>query len=307
VKPVAVIDIGSNTLKNLVARSDAKGRLHTLYQQTEEIRLSRNMDSNLALSEFAMNEACAGVQTLLKATQLYAPAQTIAVATSAVRDASNADVFLRKIQAACGLSVRVLTGEEEASLTARGVATDPVIAQLAQFNLTDLGGGSLECVRVQDKAVTRAESFPLGAVRLTRAFIEPPEDKPPEDLRARVRQRVQACLKDFCFAHGPLVGTGGAFNAARAILFPGTDFSQAGELDAHALEGLCAQMCALSLAERCQSFPRLSPARADIMPAALCVILEMMQLAEVESVVTTLRNLRYGIADAFLRGEWTTL
>ena len=88
------------------------------------------------------------------------------VATSAVRDASNQDQFLEEVAHEAASPLRVLSEKEEATLIGRGIACDPYLPNPKCFCALDIGGGSLECIKYQDRDVTEGISLPIGAVRL---------------------------------------------------------------------------------------------------------------------------------------------
>ena len=302
-KTVAVIDVGSNTIKNLVAEKNAETNIAPVFERTEEVRLSKNLSDSGELDPSAIDAVCEAVSRLIADTTPFAPEKIACVATSAVREAPNRNLFLAKIQKTCGIAAQVFSGEQEARFVARGVATEPALKNVDSFNLADLGGGSLECVRIESRIPACAKSFPLGAVRLTRKFVSSPDEPVPENLWDNALSLANSFLKGFPFANSMLVGTGGAFNAARAIFSPQKNLSTAGELTFEQIESLYRILAPLTWAERCKKFPALSPARADIMPAALAVIAATMKAAKTPALLHTLRNLRYGVADALLNGE----
>ncbi len=297
-KRVRVIDIGSNTIKSLVAEGGTTAETSALFQDAKETRLSCGMSADGTLVEAAMNAATAAVSQLLN--DGFPVDETLLIATSAVREAPNRAVFLKKIFDACALKVHTLSGEEEAALSARGVCTDPALKSQQNFQLLDMGGGSLEIVKIKAKKISAAASFSLGAVRLTRQFLPDPQTPAPENLPKTIAQETRDRLKDF-LEPSQLVGTGGAFTVARAILAPQAGFETAHELQINQIQSLYEKIAPLSVPERCAHFPALPPSRADIMPAALCVIIEAMRLAKQKAILHTLRNLRWGTADQWLK------
>ncbi len=300
-KRVAVIDIGSNTVKILVAAQDpSTDGVVPLFERTEETRLSAGISPIGVLHQRSMRAVYQAVQRLAQEAVPFRPDQTLAVATSVVREAPNRNEFLVLIQKCCGIAPLVISGETEALLVARGVSTDPSLRGQKSFNIADLGGGSLECVRTEDGVPARAESFPLGAVRLTHLFVRDLRQPSPENFWQTVHTHALDLLKNFPFANSVLVGTGGAFNVTRAVLHPDENLRQSGELSLKEIEAFYQQLAPLGIDARCKRFPALSPARADIMPAALAVIAAAMQAARVKTTLHTLRNLRYGVADALL-------
>jgi exopolyphosphatase/guanosine-5'-triphosphate,3'-diphosphate pyrophosphatase len=173
--PVAVIDIGSNSIKLLVASRDAEGRIATLASRTLDARISAGISQEAPeLTEESMQRGIGAIRELLAVAAPLSSRQTILVATSAVRDAVNGQVFRERVRQATGQAIRLLSGEEEANLIGRGLTCDPALADLRDFYVFDLGGGSLECLAFRDRRIEQAVSLQLGCVRLTEQFVRDP-------------------------------------------------------------------------------------------------------------------------------------
>jgi exopolyphosphatase/guanosine-5'-triphosphate,3'-diphosphate pyrophosphatase len=303
---VAVIDVGSNSIKLLVARHSEQG-LEAVLSQTIETRISAGISqSHPFLLPEAMDAGVATIVELYDLAQSYAPAAMQIVATSAVRDAGNREQFIAKVRAATRLELRVLSGIEEAGYIGKGIACDPQVVGTEDFVQMDIGGGSLELIRFVCGKIEQAISLQLGAVRLTERFLR---DKTPAirpETKTEIRQHVAKVISASGFNLAdqqlPMVVTGGAFVISRAILGfrAGEDLnSSAPKLTYAALSALESELSALSLAERSQ-VDLLPSARADIVPVALITILQVLEMAECESVLHSFYNLRYGIAAELL-------
>src|SRR3954470_8064032 len=141
--PVAVIDIGSNSIKVLVAKRDNDGKLAALKLRTIDARISAGISrSNPRLSEEGITRGVDAVRVLLADAATFLPTRTILVATSAVRDAQNGREFCERVRVATGHEIRILSGPEEAALIGRGLVADPALGDLRDFYVFDLGGGS---------------------------------------------------------------------------------------------------------------------------------------------------------------------
>jgi exopolyphosphatase/guanosine-5'-triphosphate,3'-diphosphate pyrophosphatase len=311
---VAVLDIGSNSIKILVARRDLTGRLTAEKFKTLDVRISAGISKqNPRLTEDAMTRGLAAIQELLATAAPFSPAKTILVATSAVRDAANGPEFRQRVFTATGHGIRILAGDEEANLIGRGLTCDPSLADLRDFYLFDLGGGSLECLAFRNHQIVQALSLQLGCVRLTERFIPDPAYPVSKDALTRIDTHTRETLASSGFrfdlpTDAPAIGAGGSFTTARAILgqrgwrpFDATDpfvsISQLRELldlTAHA-----------PLEERRQ-IPGLPPARADVFPAALATILALAGARGFTGFYNSLYNLRWGLADEALAPVPTT-
>ncbi|MCD8283114.1 MAG: hypothetical protein LUD39_03305 [Opitutae bacterium] len=229
---VAVIDLGSNSLKFLVAElrhhRGAAPEIVALKEGFAEVRLLDNRhhqpesgivattNPNVATTnpsdEISQEKIAAGtraVKEFLEVVRGFSPQSIEIVGTSVFRSATNADAFSEALCRETGMRVRVLSGTEEAIGIARGVATDPFVqAECARAGapatVFDLGGGSLEFIALGggfhngggdcggNGGEIFARSFPLGAVRLTREFVAEPEAPIPSEIVAKIRESVRA-------------------------------------------------------------------------------------------------------------------
>jgi exopolyphosphatase/guanosine-5'-triphosphate,3'-diphosphate pyrophosphatase len=305
---VAVIDVGSNSIKLLVARAGAKpNSLETLFSKTIETRISEGISRQLPrLNEEAITAGTATIVELHSMAQNYQPGHTAILATSAVRDAINGDDFVQSV-AATDLQIRILTGTEEASYIGQGLICDPAIASMTHFIQTDMGGGSLELIRFEAGQIQEAISLQLGAVRLTERFIEdkdaPVSLKSEAAIRAYATDQLMSSGFKFSPAELPLIATGGAYAVSRAILGAETDCeieNSSPHLERSALKQLKNKLAPLALQDRL-SIPNLPAARADILPTALIIIDTLLEVAGRSSLTHSHYNLRYGVAASLLK------
>jgi len=307
-EPVAVIDVGSNSIKLLVAVADAQSGVKPLFTETIKTRISAGISRDLPqITDAALR---AGTQTVVKLVELarqFTPARIEIVATSAVRDALNGQDFIDSVQELTGLGIRLLSGTEEATYIGQGLACDPQLLGARNFIQMDLGGGSLELIRFKDAQIKEALSLRLGAVRLSERFVSDRDGPISPSVETAIKAFVQAELAQSQFTFTPrrdmLVATGGAVVVSRAILAAqkGQRIDQSySVLRIEELETLKKQLCALPLHER-MAVPHLPTARADIIPTALITILAVLRHAGRNSLTHSFCNLRYGIAAGLLR------
>ncbi len=300
----AVVDVGSNSIKLLVAERGPGGRPVELLSRTLEVRISSGIGSEVPrLGAAAMERGVAAVSGLLTEARGLLAERVAVVATSAVRDASNGGEFLGLIRAATGVVPRILSGPEEASLIGRGLTTDPSLAALRDFHVYDLGGGSLECLSFRDRAVERAVSLPLGCVRLTEMFVSPAAGPVAAAALSDIGRHVREALVKSGFpmpvpAGFFVVGTGGTLTTVRAMAAArlGVALERADPLIrvSHLRETLAA-VGSLDLAAR-KAVKGLSPERADVFPAALATLIALSELGGFHAFHHSLRNLRWGVA-----------
>ena len=303
---VAVIDLGSNSFKALIATRE-NGLIVPLDQETIDARISTGIsEAEPRLRPESIERGIAAIKELQEMVDEYQPACVAAVATSAVRDAVNGGEFAERVFAATGIRLRILSGDEEARLVGRGLLTDPALAHLHDFYVFDLGGGSLEVLRFQNRQLAHATSFPLGSVRLCEKMVgTPSEPLPPAEDRA-VRQHTRQLLRDagHTFEDGTkdAVFAGGSMTTSRMML--GEERGQTmGQTPAFiplpALDALHRKLAHLHLEDRLL-IPGLPERRADIMPTSLSTILAIAELGGFDGFHHSLCSLRWGLADELL-------
>lgn len=300
---VAVLDVGSNSIKLLVATRAADGRLTALLSQSLDARISAGLGTHPPrLGETGMARGLTAIRELLAAAAPFAPARLALVATSAVRDAANGADFRARVVRATGHELRILTGEEEAEAIGRGLVSDPALDDLRNFYVFDLGGGSLECLAFRARRVEQALSLPLGCVRLLERFVPDPAQPLAADARTAIAAHTQIALVESGFQfnlHGGVaVATGGTVATVRAIL--GARVGQRAEetpavIPLTELRALLDELAALDLAQR-RLVPGLPPARADVMPVALATLLAVAEDGGCTALRHSFRNLRWGLA-----------
>lgn len=303
---LGVIDIGSNSIKLLVAETGSTLAIH--YETTWETRIGGQLGASdqVIITKKAIEKACEAVQSLVEEASSYDVEKFFVAATAAVRDAANRDEFIDAIHAATGHRLRVLTGDEEAAYIAWGITTDPVLAQCQEFCLADLGGGSLELIHVRNRQILAKTSLPLGAIRLAQQILADVNEPMKSVEMRRIVRRVRKTIDEsgFRFPEGTniLAGTGGGLTVARAIRaawLGQTEHEAGNSLSLAYLRFLYVELAAMTLKERTK-IPPLPPERADIMPTALLILLTVAEMAGASSFVYSAHNLRYGIAAKYL-------
>lgn len=299
----AVIDIGSNSIKALVATRREDGRIIAVEQRTLDTRIGTGISADQPrLSEDGLIAGTAAVAELAELCRSHHPDTITVVATSAVRDAANGTEFAARIQDQTGLTLRILSGEEEARYIGRGLLCDPALAGWTDFHVFDLGGGSLECLTFRNREPVRAISLPLGCVRLTEKLVpdssQPLTAETDQTIRAYVTQALQDAGLDFAPAGTPAVFCGGTVTTTRAIVAEARNITLAETQSRVSVELLAALLKKLgrqTLAER-QTVPGLPARRADVMPTALSTVLALAEFGGFTAFQHSFYNLRWGLA-----------
>jgi exopolyphosphatase/guanosine-5'-triphosphate,3'-diphosphate pyrophosphatase len=307
---VAVIDLGSNSWRLVVYsyEPDAPGQW---WKQTDElyeaVRIGEGMSATGALTESAMERGLETIGIFARFCRAggLAAHEVHAFATSAIRDATNRDEFLRRVREATGYDVEVLSTQEEAHY---GYVAAVNTTTISDGVVLDIGGGSLQLVQVTDRLETgSSSSFPIGAVRMTEGFLADADPKRPvrkKDLQ-RLRDHVSEQLSGAAWLEGHrgrLVGTGGAVRnlaaAAQRAEFGssgGTDIGIQGfMLEAAALDALVETLAALPVSQR-RTIPGIKPGRGDIILAAAVTLQTVVRIGGFAGIEVTEAGLRDGI------------
>ncbi|MGM0500036.1 MAG: hypothetical protein ACQERL_07525, partial [Bacillota bacterium] len=166
-KKLAVIDIGSNSIKMILVdyRSDKSFRI--IDELKETARLGEGMHQNSYLKEGRIQKALQTLTLFKNLCDAVEVDQIVAVATAAVREADNQQKFLDRVYNQTGIEVRVLAGKEEAYYDYKGVANS---FDLESGLVMDVGGGSVELVLMENRKVKESISLPFGALTITEKF-----------------------------------------------------------------------------------------------------------------------------------------
>jgi exopolyphosphatase/guanosine-5'-triphosphate,3'-diphosphate pyrophosphatase len=188
---LAAIDIGSNSIHMVVVAADAEGGYRVLDRERDMVRLGRSALGSGRLSEKAMRRGLTALARMSTLARLKGATRTVAVATSAVREAENGDEFLARVRVRTGLAVRVLSGDEEARLIFRAVR-EAVDLGRGSSVVIDVGGGSTEWITARRGELGRAVSVKLGSLRLTgRLAGDPPSRAAIDKLRRHIRAAIE--------------------------------------------------------------------------------------------------------------------
>ena len=170
---VAAVDLGTNSTRLLVADVDG-GQLEEIARRLTITRLGEGVDGRRRLLPVPIARVRNCLADYRRELEALGAERTLAIATSAVRDAENGEAFLGEIEWSYGFTTRLLAGEEEAAMMVRGVTAGR--PPLDDVLVVDIGGGSTELVLTADGEVTTATSLDVGCVRLTERFLgsDPP-------------------------------------------------------------------------------------------------------------------------------------
>jgi exopolyphosphatase/guanosine-5'-triphosphate,3'-diphosphate pyrophosphatase len=187
----AVIDVGTNSVKLLVAQTNGRD-VQPLLERSKQTRLGKGFYETRELKSEAIHATAQAVGEFAQLARQWDVATIRVIATSAARDAVNAAALTSAIENVSGLPVEIISGEQEASWAFRGVTTDPVFGS-SPLLLLDVGGGSTEFILGQGEQTHLARSFSLGTVRLMESL--PQSDPPTREELLTCRQWVREFLE----------------------------------------------------------------------------------------------------------------
>lgn len=293
---VAVVDIGSNTIRLVEYEVVPKAGLRVVRTGKELPRLARGITPEGALTRESIERGARSVKRLLAGLPPSGIRTTAVVATSAVRDAANRDEFVGRVGQVTGVRPRVLSGDDEGRYGYLGVAN---AWRLAGDVVVDLGGGSMQIVYVGARGALQTFSLPLGTVRLTDKYLlhDPPRDREVELLRERVRGDLVRLPKAPAKARVFVVG-----GTARALARASMELTEYPLRSVHGyslrdkdLKGLWAVLRAMPADHR-REVPGIDRTRADVIIAGVATLREVAERFGVEELTVSTQGIRDGIA-----------
>lgn len=307
-RPVAVIDIGSNSARVVVYRPQPGGHLQLVADTRAALRLVVDVDRDHRLSGGAIARTLRALRDF-RAVALGAGARRIlAVATSAIRDAANGPALLERIYREVGIRARIIDGAREGRFGfLGGVRGLPVTDGL----FFDLGGGSMQLSHFHGRRLDRTEILPLGALRLSNAFLshDPPTRAELGRLKKHVRRELDAAALPRLAAGEILVGTGGTVRNlakvdARAHRYPITHV-HGYVLSREAVRQIAARLAGRRARQR-QKVRGLSDQRADSIVGGSFAIASLMQRVGAHELLVSGRGIREGVAYSVSGGQVPT-
>ena len=296
---VAVIGIGSNSVRMLVAEVDGAAGVR-LAREREGTRLFAGLDEKTrCLHGEAMAKTVAAVAKMAAQARGMGAEEISLFATSATRDAGNADELAQRLRDEAGLELNVCSGEDEAALSFLG-ATDG-----QRCGVIDIGGGSTELVIGQGDRLETAFSCQMGAVRLWRLLsIRRAEDIPPVVEAAKQILREKLAESPHAELPHSWIGTGGTFTALGALL-RGTPWTDRTYMHGTRLPFAWIQAEACKLAnmtpEERLALPSLQPSRADIVVHGISILLAGMEVLGLSEITVS----EFGNLDGYLKRKYS--
>jgi exopolyphosphatase / guanosine-5'-triphosphate,3'-diphosphate pyrophosphatase len=294
---VAIIDMGSNSWRLIVVEYVPSLSFKLVDEVRETVRIGEGMAELNVLRPAAMDRAVRAAQIYAGFCRAAGITDIVAVGTSAIRDARNQARFVERVRAESGLTVRVLSGEEEAFY---GYLAAVNSTTLENGFVVDMGGGSLQISRVENRLQTHSVSFPLGAVRLTEGFLTSDPATPKE-----VQTLVQHLDEQFgslpWFKHEPgmrMICEGGGLRligrmAQKRLNYP-LDLLHGYRVPLAQVTSIRDELAKLTIAAR-RKLPGMKSDRADLSLANAVALSEVMRVGGFDEMTVCSQGLREGV------------
>jgi exopolyphosphatase / guanosine-5'-triphosphate,3'-diphosphate pyrophosphatase len=286
--PVAVIDIGTNTTRLLVAERDHDGELTELERRTIITRLGQDVDATGRLADVAMDRVAEAIAGYREVIDRLGVEKVVAVATSAMRDSENGPEFRDYLKEKYGVDPRTISGDEEARLTFLGATAGRNDDR--ETAVIDIGGGSTEYVIGRPgHDPSFHTSTQMGSVRHTERFIhsDPPK---PDELQA-LADAVRRTVPDVSAEHA--IAVAGTATSLAAI--DGAEDVHGHRLSLAACERIAAMLAGLPLDER-RHVKGLHPDRAPTIVAGAVILTESIRALGLDAAEVSDRDLLHGAA-----------
>jgi exopolyphosphatase/guanosine-5'-triphosphate,3'-diphosphate pyrophosphatase len=282
---VGVVDLGTNSTRLLVADVD-DGHVEEVERRTDITRLGEGVDERRKLLPLPIARVRNVLADYRRELEKQGAERVLAIATSAVRDAENGEAFLGEIEWSYGFKTRLLSGDEEAALTCRGVANGRPLDNGTL--VLDIGGGSTELITAQS-----CVSLDIGSVRLTERFLhgDPPSRQELDACAAAVREALPDLEPSNC------IGVAGTITTIAALELGGYDPERihGRHLSRAEVEGQLERLASLPLAER-RRLPGLEPERAPVIIGGAVIVDEVLRRYGLAGLKVSERDLLHGAA-----------
>lgn len=293
----AIIDIGTNSVRLLMAEKDEKGEWKTLRKELRSTRLGEGMTDKATIGQGAKERTLSAVEEFTAMAKLEGADDIFAYGTSIMRDASNGEEFADEVTAASGVPVRILSGKEEAYYSYIGAAgTSGVIT-----SVVDIGGGSTEICVGFGTDVGARHSFRLGCVRCSKQF-----DTTTARGRAELKKHCFTLFRETDLMESMRnvkrwIGVGGTVTSLASMLqeLEVYDSLKVQDYVIHPedVSKILEKLSKMSYDDKCH-MKGLLPSRADIIVAGVVILDSLMEYFALSEITVSDRDLSEGLLDA---------
>ena len=296
---LAAIDVGSNTIRLTVAEVQDDDTYRVLDEEREMVRLGEKLDRTGRLSDASIERALAAIGKMKAIADGFKITELRAIATSAVREASNGRSFIREVWRQHKVRIDVISGDEEAQLAFR-TASRHFDLQGRSTAVVDIGGGSVEVILSAGTAIDHVFSLPLGAVRVTERLVKSDPLKPKhwKQMKEEIDRGIRTVIRQPGHRAEIMIGSGGTFTAL-AHMSKWQREGRHGSVQGYVLTPaeiihLLGHLREASLEARRQ-IPGLSPDRADIIIGGATVVARLVRGLKSQEIMVNERGIRDGL------------
>ena len=308
---VAFMDIGTNSIKMMIARINPDRSFAVLTRQKETIRLGDGEFDNGIIKPDAIERAVSVCRNFAAMAQSFGVEDTIAVATSALRDAENSKYIIDRIKEESGINVRIASGEEEARLIYLGVSRGYKIEGNSLF--IDIGGGSTELVVGDNVNPVYLESLKLGAIRLLMLNQSGRSGKVSLKQSDKIREHVLDLSRTSAreikkLKPAKAYGSSGTIQNLLQLALKLNGYSGKQNEDILCLKDIkhvIKMLCSFTLKER-MNVPGLNPGRADIIIPGAIILETIMRDLDIDEIQVSKRELRDGLLVDYIENDTGT-
>jgi exopolyphosphatase/guanosine-5'-triphosphate,3'-diphosphate pyrophosphatase len=296
---VAAVDLGTNSTRLLVADVD-KGRISDVARETRITRLGEGVDERRRLLPGPIARVRNVLTDFRRIADSLGAERTLAVATSAIRDAENGEAFLGEVEWSYGFKTRLLSGHDEALMVFRGVTSERTLEHGTV--IVDIGGGSTELVAGGPDGVRWYDSLDMGSVRITERFLhsDPPTPEELDDAAdaasTLLPERVPAEIRSDV---GSAIGVAGTITSLGALALGLEEYDRdrvhGSELTVEALEEQLRRLASVRLEERRGMRP-LDPDRAPVIVGGALIAREVLAYFGLDKLEISERDILDGAA-----------
>jgi exopolyphosphatase/guanosine-5'-triphosphate,3'-diphosphate pyrophosphatase len=292
---VAAFDIGSNSIKMTVGRSNGAGGVEEFLWRSETVRLGAGIEASGRLADDRMAAALAALKRFAGEARQAGAERLVGVATEAARVAANGEEFLRQVRDETGIELEAISGDRESELTFRGLAA--TLDLTGDVVVGDVGGGSTEVIAAEGGRFRWGRSIPLGSGRLTDRLVR--SDPPTREELGACRDEANRALGELALPEGPidrLIAVGGTGEYLVRLVPAGRPTTSD---DLNEVLARLATLTAATLAHLIE----VPEARARVLPAGIAVVRALADRTRPRAIEGARGGIRTGLLLAVFAGE----
>lgn len=307
---VGIIDLGTNTFNLLIAEIDDLGGYKQVYRSKVGVKLGEGSFEKNYITEEAMERALVALQAQISVIKNQYCDRILAFATSAVRNASNGQQFIDKVYAMFQVRIKVIDGEQEASMIFQGVQMSGALDDEKSV-IMDIGGGSTEFIISNDQEIIWKQSYELGVTRLIEK-VKPNDPISPEEIQELKKYLSDQIAELFEVMRDEsvhiLVGSSGSFEtfsdmiSIRKGTFEEDGLKSTLGVNSAELEDLIKELIRTTIAQR-QGMPGMAAIRANIIVMSAIFVQLIMEECDIKEVKLSRYALKEGVLFDVLKGN----